>query len=326
MQRPIQQQFPPSSNAVDILQVSLSLLLKATALLLLVTIILRFHALSQAEARQQAEQLEQTKLILRLEQLKSSQSYDLCITEAQQVSLTSRYRPQAMTLASQCQDLATAAIVSRAQALAAAGQPQAAIAEVRPILDRAGVRTWFDSWARQILRTAEVYYQDPNGGLQPAMQAMGAIASDKALSPEVQQQLADWQKDWSKNQTHWQAAHLALGAQQIQQALSEIQQITHPYWRQQAQPLVDAIYAKLQPQNDFQPASQPTSQPAAPPTVAQPARQSAAQPAAQPPRPPAEPNYIRVQEDSEGLIFTGKFLLPVGLGAVMIALIQLKSR
>lgn len=319
----MRQQLPPAPNAVKLLQVTLSLLLKATALLLLITIVLRFHHLSQTETQQRAAQLDQTRFILRLEQLKANQNYSTCTTEAEQVPLTSPSRPQAVALAAQCATLEAAIVLDRAQALAAAGQPQAALAAVQPILDRAGVRLWVEAWSRQILGTAREYYRDPNGGLSPAIQTVSAIAPDNALYSEAQQQLQDWQMDWANNQTHWQLAHLALSAQQVERALGEIQQITHPYWQKQAQPLLSAIYAHPRPK----PGAFPPSAVESPsPLLNRPPHPLSEDAANRLTNQPATPNYLRVEEASEGLVVSGQLLLPVSLSAVLIALMQLKSR
>ena len=163
----MQRQIPPSSKPVEIFQLCLSLWIKMTPLLLAANAV-QLHHINQAE---------RAKLV-QLERLKSDQTYELCIAAAQQVSLDSPYRLQASILADQCQNLATAAALSRAQ-----------------------------------------------------------------------QQMRDWQADWSNNQAHWQVANLALSAQQPQLALTEIQKITHPYWRQQAQLLIAISYAQPQLQS-----------------------------------------------------------------------------
>lgn len=304
----MQQRMPRSSNRVQ-MQVSPALMLKMTVLLLLMAIVARFHTLMQAEDQYWAEQIDQAQ-ISRIEQLKSAQNYRACITEAQQISLNSNHHAQASTLADQCRNLDAAALrLRRAQTLAANGQPQAAIAEVKPILKQAGISDWVASWSRQIMQTAENYYHDPNSGLETAIQTASAISAENALYPEAQQQIRFWRSDWSDNGWHWQAAQLALTAGQTELARAEIQQIKHPYWQQQAQPLLEALYAK------------PSTAASHPVATVQPQTQFEAGSSSD-----YGYDYIDVKRNSDGLIVSVRFWLPVSLSTVFMALLHLRRR
>jgi hypothetical protein len=241
----MQTPFPPSADRLQPVRVGIAVLLTGSALLLTGTIAIRLYSVIKATEQLRIDQLHQA-ILARGDYLKTAQHYEDCIIEAQKVPVESLFYSQAKTLQDQCQSLSTEAILNRAQAMADAGQLKAAIAAVKTVTDRAAIdraqqMVW--DWSNRILQIAEGYYLDPTNKYQDAIDIASAIGSDNPLYSEALSKIHRWQQDWLVNQNYWQTAQSALNAHQLELALLQVQQITHPYWKQQSTAIVNAIYA-----------------------------------------------------------------------------------
>lgn len=242
----MQTPFPPPSDRLQPVRMGLAILLTGSAVLFTGTTAVRLYSVIKADEQQRAEQLHQ-EILVRGTYLKATQNYSACIAEAQRVPAESLFYSQARTLQDQCQSLSTEMIINRAQAMAAAGQFKDAIAEVKTVFDStamAKVQQLVWEWSNRMLQLAESSYLDPSGKFEDAIQIASAILPDNPLYADAQAKIRVWQQQWLTDQTHWQAAQTALNAHQLETALLQAQQITHPYWQQQSTAIINAIYAE----------------------------------------------------------------------------------
>lgn len=256
--------FSPPDRLQPI-RLGLALVLTSSAFVASGSLAVRLYSLTQAYQQQRTDQMHQA-MLSRVEYLKAAQDYGTCILAAQQIPAESLFYSRATILQAQCEKALTVSVIQRAQTKAAAGQLKDAIAEIQTVADRAVTDTavaakiqqslW--EWSNQILRIAEGYYLDPSGRLEDAVRTAGAITPDNPLYNEAQAKIRSWQQEWWINQSRWQAAQAALKAHQLETALMQAQQITHPYWSQQASTLIQAVYTE---QAATKPANQPDSEP-----------------------------------------------------------------
>lgn len=242
----MQTPFPPSADRLQSVRVGIAVLLTGSALLLTGTIAIRLYSVTKAAEQLRIDQLHQA-ILARGDYLKTAQHYDECIAEAQKVPVESLFYSQARTLQDQCQNLSNEAILNRAQAMADAGQLKAAIAAAKTVTDQAAidrVQQMVLDWSNRILQIADGYYLDPANKYQDAIDIANAITSDNPMYSEAQSRIYQWQRDWFVNQNYWQAAQTALNVGQLDIALLQVQQITHPYWKQQSAAIVNAVYAE----------------------------------------------------------------------------------
>lgn len=248
--------YSPPCDRWQMLRVGLAISLTSSVVLLAGTIAVRLYTVTRVYEQQRIDQKHQ-EMLQRLEYLKTEKNYETCVAEAQRIPTDSLFYSQAQTLRDQCQNALTAASLTQAQALAAAGQLKDALAKAQSITDGAAAAqvqqlTW--QWSEQILQIAEGYYLDPSGKLEAAIQTASSLTPENSLYNEAQSRIRTWQQEWSANEVHWQAAQVAVSTYQLDAALAEIRQITHPYWRQQAGTLVKAVYAEratLQPAQEI---------------------------------------------------------------------------
>lgn len=243
--------FPPPSDRLQLVRIGLALVLTGSAFLASGSLAVRLYSLTQAYRQQRTDQMHQA-MLSKVEYLKAAQDYDACILAAQQIPAESLFYSRAEILQAQCEKALAAKVIHRAQTRAAAGQLRDAIAEIQTVSDAAvsdsavadKVEQFVWDWSNQILRIAEGYYLDPNGKLQEAVKTAGAITPGNPLYDEAQVKIRGWQQEWLINQSRWQAAQAALEAHQLDTALFQAQQLTHPYWSQQASTLIQVAYAE----------------------------------------------------------------------------------
>lgn len=241
----MQTPFSPPSNRLQSLRLGIAILLTGSVVLLSGTMVVRLYSMIKADEQHRMDQLHQQTLA-RGNYLKTAQNYNGCIAEAQKVPDGSLFHSQAKTLQDQCQNLLTESVISRAQQMATAGYLKNAIAEVKTISDSdaaAQVQQLVWEWSNRVLQIAYSDYLDPSGKFQNAIRIASAITPDNPLYEEAQARIRSWQQEWLVNQIHWQAAEAALNAHQLETALLHVQQMTHPYWKQQSAVIVNTVYA-----------------------------------------------------------------------------------
>lgn len=239
--------FPSHSDQLQAVRVGLAMLLTGSAVLFSSTIAMRLYSVSRAYEQQRIDQIHQA-ILTRVDYLKSAQNYSVCIAEAQRIPVESLFYSQAKTLQDQCQAALSETTIQRAMAMAALGQFSDAIVEVQSISDGAvsvKVQQLVWEWSNRILQIAEGYYLDSSGKLQDAISIAEAITPNNPLYNHAQAEIRRWQDEWAANRNHLQAAQAALQSKQADRALSEAQQVTHPYWSQQATVVINAAYAQI---------------------------------------------------------------------------------
>lgn len=265
----MQTPYPPPMDRLHVVRVGMALLLTGSTLLLAISVALRLYAIGEANEQFRIAQQEQA-VLNRLISFKAEEEYQTCQREAAQVPRESSVHDEALQLGEECQRAEVAATFQQSQILANAGRLTDAITKVQTITDSAAalqVQQWVLAWSNQILQTAEDYYLDPSGRLPEAIHTAGEIPSSSVLYSQAQAKIRDWQTDWAVHQNYWQKAQMALAAQRPRVALAQIQQMTHPYWRQQAMPLLEAVYQKWpepqsleEPSSDKPPATNPAEE------------------------------------------------------------------
>jgi hypothetical protein len=243
--------FPPPSDHLQPIRISLAIVLTGSAFLASGSLAVRLYFLTQAHQQQRTDQMHQT-MLSEVEYHKAAQDYRTCMTVAQQIPAGSLFHSRAKILRAQCEKALTTTVMQRAETKAAAGHLKDAIAEIETVssgaiadgavTDRAEQFVW--EWSKQILQIAEGYYFDPNGKWQEAVRTAGAITFGNPLYDEAQAKIRSWQQEWFTNESQWQAAEASFKANQLETALFQAQQITHPHWRQRASTLIQAIHAQ----------------------------------------------------------------------------------
>ncbi|MBI4780658.1 MAG: hypothetical protein HY785_04980 [Oscillatoriophycideae cyanobacterium NC_groundwater_1537_Pr4_S-0.65um_50_18] len=220
------------------------------AFLALVTALLISHIVTIYEAVEQQklrsstlaqQQIHQTQQILvsQVESLKSSTAYEGCIEEAKSLLAS---RPQGAiyarttTALRECQAHLSLRWMNQAQEAADRGELRGAIALAHQIEGdkQPEAQQKIKGWTEQIMQMAEESYK--TGRLNSALEMAGAIRRSNPLYAFSQSKIESWNREWTANTSNWQAASLAVNADQLETARLYVQQITdHPYWQSLAQ-------------------------------------------------------------------------------------------
>jgi phage tail protein X len=200
------------------------------------------------EHHQQEQQYR--ALLENIEALKSAQDYSACQEQASKIPTHSGSYAQAKNRLREC--AAIQAAFNQASKLAEAGQFAQAMAIVVEIADPTAttqVNQLVNLWSEQTLQTAQQIFEDRNGRMPEALEKARSIPADNPWHQQAQAKIQAWTDQWSRNEACWKAAESALYARQFDLALTQIQQIDHPYWDQQAIPIASAIslYTSLLP-------------------------------------------------------------------------------
>jgi hypothetical protein len=181
----------------------------------------------------------------RIANLQGNHQYQACINAAIAVPQTSAIYPEVQAIQRQCEAADSRAKIARAKELAQQGQFQAAISlsttlspEDAVALD---VQQLINSWAQSIWRVAQKHYN--KGELRIAIAMLRAIPRNTSVYTERQFQVQDWQQDWERNRSYLETAKQARAMGDWTKVIQKGKQVYHPYWKQQAQPLM--IEARL---------------------------------------------------------------------------------
>ncbi len=227
------------------IRIGLAFLLTGSAMIFTAVVALRVSSALHTHKQHRVDRIHQA-ILTRADYLKTTASYTDCITEAAKIPAESLFHSSAKNLQDQCQIALDETTLSQVQTLVQAGQFQEAVAALQTISSQnARVQQLTEEWSRHILHIAEGYYIAPDANLSKAIEVASSIQANNPLYIEAQVRIRQWQAEWASNQNYFQTAQAALKANQLEIALLHVQQINHPYWRQQSIPIVNAAYAEM---------------------------------------------------------------------------------
>lgn len=154
---------------------------------------------------------------------------------------------QSQALLRDCQNQLGIIQLSQAKQAAAANHLSWAIARANQVEGdhQAQAQSWTNAWSKQMLDSAETYYQQ--GNLSAMEKVIGAIAPENLLYPSSQATLHAWKTEWAENARHWEQAQLSFTDDQIEAARTHLAQISsHPYWNQKSLQLKQAVEQRYQ--------------------------------------------------------------------------------
>ncbi|GAB4369101.1 MAG: hypothetical protein Kow00121_08780 [Elainellaceae cyanobacterium] len=189
---------------------------------------------------------------MQAEQMSREGNFAACLQMSQLAPNSWLYR-QSQQLQNTCQESLDTVLLQEAQSLAEAGQIKEAIARIDSVSSlslQPEVTELINAWSQRLLDLATEYYQA--GNLSAAEQVASTPLPDPLLQERAEQFIAKMRSEWFEQQSYFEAAQAALAADRLDRALQDIQQITQPYWRSQAQPLLAQVHARQLKLEDLQ--------------------------------------------------------------------------
>ena len=196
--------------------------------------------------------------------LETAGKHDDCIKQAQTIPANSRLYAEAQALTKDCQAAQTKAQLDQGKKLAADSKFKEAIALAASIPKEspayAEAQKLIDQCSEGLLKQATQQYEA--GKLDEAIAAAKVIPADRPVGKKAQQQIAQWQKDWSTSDAKLKAAQKALDQGNWQAAINTAKKVSNTvYW----QPKTKAIIQKAQDQLAASKPIQPNPEPYTPP-------------------------------------------------------------
>ncbi len=137
--------------------------------------------------------------------------------------------------------------LTQANLLAAAKDFQTAIAlagQIRPTdADYPTARQLIAQWSNSLLEIATNHYRA--GELKSAIDGAKVIPQSSPNYDKTQATIKQWDKQWKKNYSYWQAAKSALEVGKWHNAIVAAKSCDHPYWQKQVEPIIQKAQAKI---------------------------------------------------------------------------------
>lgn len=137
--------------------------------------------------------------------------------------------------------------LTKANELAADQDFQAAIAlagQIRPTdADYPAARELIAQWSNRLLEIATNHYRA--GELNSAIDKAKVIPQTSPNYDKTQATIKQWDKEWKKNYSYWQAAKSALEVGKWHNAIVAAKFCDHPYWQKQVEPIIQKAQAKI---------------------------------------------------------------------------------
>ncbi|MEM6453066.1 MAG: serine/threonine-protein kinase [Cyanobacteria bacterium P01_D01_bin.105] len=180
----------------------------------------------------------------------TERAYEDCVATAKTVSR------RHVRVYGRAQDLMGACWFAQAQEMAQESRFKEAIALSRKIspdmADYATAQKYIPEWSKDIFETALNNYNA--GQYEDAKSIIKAVPRAAGMANAVQQKLKDWEKEQQQNEQILTNAKKALAASDWQSAIAEAQKVTlssnllaenHPYWQENAKPIVQRAEKEL---------------------------------------------------------------------------------
>jgi serine/threonine protein kinase len=179
-----------------------------------------------------------------IKQLQASEQYEECISQASTIPSTQPIYQDAQELRDQCAE----AILNRGRQLAENNQFKAAIEETGKIPADSTLapqaKTLAEQWSKALLEQATRLYRE-EGKLDDAIHLARTIPSTTVTGQQLEETIANWQKEWQANETTWSEAKAALEAGNWQVAKDRGTALTTPYWQTQSAEIIQEADAQL---------------------------------------------------------------------------------
>ncbi|HAG83819.1 MAG TPA: hypothetical protein DCL61_22385 [Cyanobacteria bacterium UBA12227] len=185
-----------------------------------------------------------------IQNLQKSGQFEDCIEQAKAFPsepLLSRRYPdiynQFNGVIQECQRYFAVQLLTQAKELAASDQLMNAVQKASQIditLDSdfyQQAQELIQQWSNEIIARAERQYQ--LGELEIAVNWAKTIPETVPVYQKAQQRIEYWQKTWTENQEHYEAAQDALNKGLLDKTLLEANQITTLHWQQRVKPIKD---------------------------------------------------------------------------------------
>ncbi len=166
--------------------------------------------------------------------------YEECINQATTLKRDSHFYTEAQALLQQCQ-------LAQAMTLAADSNFKAAIAEATKIPQNSvyhqEAQQLIVYWSDSMLEIAMNNYH--SGKLNDAIAIAKAIPETSPVYRQAHEAMRHWHGEWEKNNSHLEAAQIALDKGKWQDAISEARKVAAtPYWKQKVEPILQTAESK----------------------------------------------------------------------------------
>lgn len=183
--------------------------------------------------------------------LQSQGKYQECLTEAGNISTTSRFYTEIQMLLSDCQrEKQAQELLNQATQLETSQSFQEAIAKASQIpansLFYSDAQTLITRCSQKLLDHASGRYDA--GDLEGAKSIANAIPANNSMHQKAQATIAQWQQEWDNNTAHLQKIEEVLQVNDFEGALQEANLITRgsSFWKQKADTAIADINQRKQ--------------------------------------------------------------------------------